>query len=313
MSFDLSYTEEQRSMARTVTSLCREHGVGEVQAPSLDAASFPWVLWKRLAELGVFGIATPDGGGGAIEIAAMMESFGRASFPGPLVATFTAVALLEGGQRDRVVRGEAVVSVGVPPLMPWAPVAETFIELEGALGFLVRPMTAIETVETLGGEPWGRCRFERVSSLGSTGHANLIGDVARAAYLAAAGQRLVEAASEHARARTQFGRRIAEFQAVTHPLADSAMHLSAAAHLVRRAADCVDRADPSAPSHAAAARLLAGRAALGAAHRATQIFGALGVMDDGPVFHVARRIRQLVSLPPNERDAKNAVLARIGL
>jgi alkylation response protein AidB-like acyl-CoA dehydrogenase len=85
--------------------------------------------------------------------------------------------------------------------------------------------------------------------------------------------------------------------------------LSAAGTLARAAACRFDADEPSARACAAAARLAARRAALDAAHVCHQLFGASGIALEGPVFHVTRRIRQLVSQPPSEDAARAALLA----
>ena len=54
-------------------------------------------------------------------------------------------------------------------------------------------------------------------------------------------------------------------------------------------------------------------AALRAAYVTPQIFGGLGVMEDGPVFQVARRIRQLASYPPGAERADELTLGLYGL
>ncbi|MCX5739570.1 MAG: hypothetical protein NTZ61_13960, partial [Proteobacteria bacterium] len=63
----------------------------------------------------------------------------------------------------------------------------------------------------------------------------------------------------------------------------------------------------------AAARLSASRAAERAAHASHQVFGALGVMRDGPAFFASRRILQLVATPPGPSPARVTLLASLGL
>ena len=45
-----------------------------------------------------------------------------------------------------------------------------------------------------------------------------------------------------------------------------------------------------------------------AAHVAHQVFGAIGITLEGPVFRVSRRLRQLASQPPTDAAAREAVL-----
>jgi hypothetical protein len=245
---------------------------------------------------------------------AALEPLGRAVFPGPLPATFFATQVLPEAERRRVSSGEAVVAVGAPPLLPWAPHAELFVEVQGASAWLCRPRGAVEPVETLGGEPWGRVALEREAVLDGVERAHAVYEIALAATLAGAGLRLVDDTAEHARTRKQFGRAIGEFQAVAHPLADAHIALSGAQTLARSAAWHLDEGhEAEARARAAAARLAAHRAAVDAAHACHQLFGAIGITLEGPVFHVARRIRQLASQPPGEEPARAALLARLGL
>jgi alkylation response protein AidB-like acyl-CoA dehydrogenase len=171
-------------------------------------------------------------------------------------------------------------------------------------------------VETLGAEPGGRVAHERGEALTAGPSAFALFDLAQAALLAAHGEALIGAASEHARTRVQFGRPIGEFQAVAHPLADAHVRLAGARTLARAAA-CAFDADREAPrtrTLAAAARASARGAALEAAHVAHQVFGALGISLEGPVFRLSRRVRQLASLPPREGSAggEGALLAGVG-
>jgi hypothetical protein len=307
-SLDLDFDDGQQALADAVSQLCRDRC--DDDAVRAAAGRFPREAWRELAALGVLEIGAPGGEGGALELAAAMESLGRAVFPGPLVATVWAVRALPEAERRRVAAGEAVVCVATPPELPFAPVADVFVEIapDGGAAWRAEPDGEIEPVETLGGEPWGRGRLARGAALSDLGPALAAADLARASYLAAAGRRLVDDAAEHARTRRQFGRAIGEFQAVAHPLADLAIRLDGARALARSAAFRLDADDGDGPAWAAAARLSASRAALDAIHGAHQVFGAVGITLEGPAFHVTRRIRQVASSPPADRHARPAVL-----
>ncbi len=312
VGLDLAFDDAQQAIHDAVSQFCRDQCSDAVVKAACDR--FPSGLWKSLAELGVLAIATPEGEGGASELVAAVEALGRAVFPGPLLGSLCAAQLLPKDERAAVTSGAAIVSLGCPPLLPWASEAQIFIEIVGEHAHLARPRGAIERIETLGGEPWGRLALERTAALGDARRALVLHDIALAAYLSAAANRLVEDTAEHARTRKQFGRAIGEFQAVAHPLADCWTQLAAAATLARAAAFAFDRdgrepgATPaSAPS--AAARLSAARAALAAVHTCHQVFGAIGITLEGPVFHVSRRIRQLASHFSGDAPARAAVLA----
>jgi hypothetical protein len=325
LSLDLAFDDAQQAIADALDQFCADQ-CGEESVKAL-AGKFPAALWKDVAELGVLALSTPEGDGGALEAVAACEALGRAVFPGPIPATFLATQVLAAADRIAVANGSAVVSVGSPPLMPWAPAAQIFVEIADGRAWKCVPIGAIAPVETLGGEPWGNVELVREDDLGSAERGLALYELALAAYLAAAGRRLVETTAEHARTRKQFGRALGEFQAVAHPLADRAMHLAAAATLARAAAFHFDSGTDSgsdsgtdtdsgierARSVAAAARISACRAAVETVHTCHQLFGALGITLEGPVFHVSRRIRQLASQPPGERRARAAVLGVFGL
>jgi alkylation response protein AidB-like acyl-CoA dehydrogenase len=306
VSLDLAFDDTQQAIADAIGQFCRERCDDDVVRDTVG--KFPAPQWRELADLGVLALATPEGEGGAVEMVAALEALGAAVFPGPLAATFFATQVLDGELRQAVARGQAVVSLGHPPLMPWAPVAQVFVAVDGRRIYRGESVGGIEPVDTLGGEPWGRVELSCVDELGDGERAHAVYDLALAAYLTAAGERLVADTAEHARTRKQFGRPLGEFQAVAHPLADCSIQLAGAGLLARAAAFHFDRGDSEARAVAAGARLAATRAAVATARVCHQLFGAVGITLEGPVFHVSRRIRQLASQPPVDDSARDALL-----
>jgi alkylation response protein AidB-like acyl-CoA dehydrogenase len=308
---DLEYDDTARALADSV----RGYVTRWANEATDDDGGQPTRLWKGLAELGVLGLATPEGGG-VQEIAAVTEVLGAAAAPGPLVATFMATQLVASPERDRLVGGDCIASVGSPPLMPWAPVAEVFVELAADGAWLCRPAGEIAPVETLAGEPWGRLGLERLHPVDESARqrALIVGHTAVAAYLVGAADHLVAITSQWLRDRVQFGRPIGEFQSLAHPLADVEIRARASRALTRIAAYAADNPDVSdARAAAATARLSATRAAVDATYRAHQSFGALGFTVEGPVARVGQRIRQVSLHPPGPGVARRAVLAAAGL
>ena len=295
--------DAERAVVRdAVAAWCRERGT----------PAFERTRWKELAELGALS-AGADGESGARELVATCEALGAAATPGPLVETVIALRLLPESERAALAVGDAIVALGEPPLLPFAPIADCFVALEGERAFRAQPRGAIRALDTLAGDAWGRVELTHGEELPGAGAALCAGRLAAAALLAAAGRCALEVAAEHARTRKQFGRAIGEFQAVAHPLADAWTRSSAAQMLARAAAQHADLAAPEAPALAAAAWLSARRAALVAAQRAHQTLGALGITLEGPVFRVSRRIRQWASLPLGEPGARASVTAFCGL
>ncbi|MDA3624000.1 acyl-CoA dehydrogenase family protein [Saccharopolyspora sp. WRP15-2] len=306
MSIALTRTAEQQALAESVRSYCAAHCTEEVRGPG----PFPWSFWQGLAELGVLSLAMPGEDGGAGEIAAVGAELGRAAAPGPVAATVLATHTLPPEQAEQLGNGTSLVSFGQPPLMPWAPLAEVFVEADGEEAWLARPVGEIEPVEVLGGDPWGRVALERVQPLERVSAGMALADIALAAYLWGAGRRLLDAAAEHARTRVQFGRPIGSFQAVAHPIVTAGVALTSAEKLTTMAALAIDDEHQDGGVLAVSARLSASRAAVEAALVAHQTFGAIGYSEEGPIGQVANRIRQLANAPGHPQGSGGQVLAR---
>ncbi|MCE9622613.1 MAG: acyl-CoA dehydrogenase [Actinomycetia bacterium] len=305
MNLKLSYDDEQLALQDSIDGFCRRAGTGPLFATD---APLPATFWSGLASLGVLLLGTEAGGGGALEIAAAMETLGRHGAPGPLVGTFAATALLADDEIERIGSGDALVSVGQNRLFPWAPVAGLFVEVDGDEAWLIEPGGAVDAHHTTGNEPWGYLDPVRVRSLGDARAAMARTQVAAAAYLVGAAQELIDLAAEYARDRVQFNKPIATFQAVSHPLAVASVRLNASRILTRGAAQRLDSDESGAHVAAAVARLSAIGSAMAAGYQAHQLFGAMGFTLEGPVGHLSHRIRQVGLLPPNQNYSHELVL-----
>ncbi|WP_308407468.1 acyl-CoA dehydrogenase family protein [Streptomyces olivochromogenes] len=91
--------------------------------------------------------------------------------------------------------------------------------------------------------------------------------------------RLVERTVEHARRRRQFGRRLADFQAVSHRIVDMAMRLETARLLLYRACWDMDQGRPARLA-VALSKLAASEGAVANALDAVRIFGGGGFLAD---------------------------------
>ncbi|AXG81453.1 acyl-CoA dehydrogenase family protein [Streptomyces paludis] len=101
-------------------------------------------------------------------------------------------------------------------------------------------------------------------------------------------------AVRHATERHQFGRPLAEFQAVAHKIADIGTELQAARWMVYRAAWLADQGRPHA-TEAAMAKLYASEAANRAASQAVQIHGGYGYVRESPIsrFYADAKILEI--------------------
>jgi alkylation response protein AidB-like acyl-CoA dehydrogenase len=101
----------------------------------------------------------------------------------------------------------------------------------------------------------------------------------------------LEAARAHMQVRTQFGRKLAEFQALQFHLADMATELDAARLMIHRAALAIDTADPEATMHCAMAKRFATDVGFTVCNRALQLHGGYGYLKDYPVERYLRDVR----------------------
>ena len=111
-----------------------------------------------------------------------------------------------------------------------------------------------------------------------------------ACALGGAGQ-AYEAAKGHLAERRQFGRPLADFQALQFRLADMATELEAARLMVRRAAAALDAGDPQATMLCAMAKRFATDAAFEVANQALQLHGGYGYLKDYPLERIVRDLR----------------------
>ncbi|MCZ0976124.1 acyl-CoA dehydrogenase family protein [Streptomyces albulus] len=306
MSEPVAFTPDQEALAGSVRRYCAAKCTEEVQRSG--PGSFPWPFWRGLAELGVLSLAVPGEGGGAGEVAAVAMELGA---PSPRAVDRDRLRGTHAAARVHapVAAGERLVSWGCPPLMPWSPLAEVFVETDGERAWLARPAGAVTPEETLGNEPWGRVALERVLPLDGVREATDLAHMMLAGYLWGAGRRVLDAAVEHARTRVQFGRTLGTFQAVAHPLVNAGLGLEAAEKLVKVAARAIDHGHHQGSALASAARLSASRAAMDAAFVSHQTHGAMGYSVEGPIGHVAQRIRQLSMVPSHAHHTGEQVLA----
>ena len=101
----------------------------------------------------------------------------------------------------------------------------------------------------------------------------------------------LEAARDHLLVREQFGRKLAEFQALQFKLADMATELEAARLMVRQAAAKLDAGTPDATTLCAMAKRFATDAGFMVCNEALQLHGGYGYLRDFPVERHLRDLR----------------------
>jgi len=101
----------------------------------------------------------------------------------------------------------------------------------------------------------------------------------------------LEATQSYLGERSQFGRKLADFQALQFRLADMATELEAARLMVRRAAASLDAGDPEATQHCAMAKRFATDAGFQICNEALQLHGGYGYLKDFPIERYLRDVR----------------------
>lgn len=101
----------------------------------------------------------------------------------------------------------------------------------------------------------------------------------------------LEIAREYLGTRQQFGKPLAEFQALQFRLADMATELEAARLMIRRAASALDADHPDATTHCAMAKRFATDAGFKVVNEALQLHGGYGYLRDFPVERYMRDLR----------------------
>jgi len=112
---------------------------------------------------------------------------------------------------------------------------------------------------------------------------------AAAAEALGVAQRALDLGVEHAKTRTQFGKPIGTYQAVSHPLAQTYTDVELSRSLAYWAAWCVAEEDERAPIAAASAKAFATEAAVVACERSIQVHGGIGFTWEHPLHRFYKR------------------------
>jgi len=176
-----------------------------------------------------------------------------------------------------------------------------FVVEKGTLGFSVGKeeekmgLCASDTVELI----FEDCRVPKENLLGKEGDGFVIamasldgGRIGIASQSVGLAQACLDAAAAYAKERIQFGKPIAQFQAIRWMIADMATEIEAARLLTFNAAAIRDRGENFSAA-ASMAKVFASEMANQVAYRALQIHGGYGYIKDFPVERYYRDARVL--------------------
>jgi 3-oxochol-4-en-24-oyl-CoA dehydrogenase len=349
----IGITEEHEALRQAARGWVERHCNPSVPRALLDAdtEALP-PFWGELAAQGWLGLHVDEAlggdGYGAPELAVVLEELGRTCAPGPFVPTVLASAVIQSAGKEiasgvvpALASGETAGAVALGGALDAEPEGDA-VRVRGTL----RPVLSGHLAGVLvvrAGDEW--CVLEarqftatELSSLDPTRRvaevrvdgavvpptrrlgdidAERVRDIAAVVFAAESvgvAQWCVDAATEYAKVREQFGRPIGQFQAVKHKCAD----MLAETELARAAAwDAARAADEPAvaPLTAAAAAALAVDAAYRCAKDCIQVHGGIGFTWEHDAHLYLKRAmvtRQLLG-PTSEWRMRAAEAARAGV
>lgn len=309
---DLSLTGEQRQLVDSFAALfARESTFERIRAA--EPLGFDAKLWKALLETGTVQMAVDEAAGGwgasELELALIAEQFGRAIASAPVIETQVAARLLgEVGAEllSAVLADDQLVTFapragrgGRLGLVPGGAVADHVIALaEGRL--LAMPIGKNRaTVGNLASMPLADISIDADAVVLADGAQALdlfssaldLWLALTAVALAGAAKKAVEIGVDYAKQRHAFGNPIGTFQAVSHPLADSATAADGARLLALKAACAFTDEPDRARELAAMAFTFAYETARDATRRSLHIHGGYGFGMEGDIQLYYRRVR----------------------
>ena len=333
----IAISEEHRALAQTVADFLTDHQSRALARGLLESEADPRpAFWAELGGLGLLGLHVPEelggSGFGLPETLVVAEQMGRYLAPGPFVPTVITSAVLAAAGPDelqkRLLPGLADGSVigaaalgGEVTYADGTATGKAGVVISGHLAdvLLVPAGDDVLVVEKSAGGVQARVpanldqsrRAARVTLDAATatvlpGARQLLTDVARAVLAAEAvgvAAETTEQAAEYAKARQQFGRPIATFQAVKHHCAN----MLVAAELATAATWDAGRAGIGGGDQfsytAAIAAVLAVPAAVGNANLNIQVHGGIGFTWEHDAHLYLRRAAAVAAVLDTEKAA----------
>lgn len=311
---DLSLTAEQRQLVESFAAIYARESTSE-RVRAAEPSGFDPKLWTALLSTGAVEMAVAEDAGGwgatELELALIADQYGRALASAPVIESQVAARLLGAcGQAGAALLADALVGgtlVGFAPrrtrgnlltVVPAGAVADVVVALIDDRLVAVPTENLRRSVENLGTLPLADITVSDEGVLADGEDARRLFSEAldlwltlTAAALAGAASRAVELGVEYAKQRHAFGTLIGSFQAVSHPLADSATAVDGARLLALEAA-CAFADEPARVTELAAmAFAFAYETARDATSRSLHIHGGYGFGMEGDIQLYYRRVR----------------------
>ncbi|MFG2730947.1 acyl-CoA dehydrogenase family protein [Streptomyces canus] len=186
-----------------------------------------------------------------------------------------------------------------------------------APGLVAEPMETLDATRAMGRLTFDAVPATRVGAEGAGGRIMAkvldIASVGLAAEQAGGARRCLEASTEYARVRHQFGRPIGSFQAVKHKCADMLVQVELAEASSREAARLADEGSPDFLVAAAVSHACCSRAYMVAAMENIQVHGGIGFTWEHPAHLYFRRAKSSQLLFGGPAVYHERLLDRLGI
>jgi len=295
----IALTEDQTLLQDSLDRILREHSTG-TRIRAAEPGGFDRALWDVLVGQGVPMLRVPEAAGGSdaslMHAVVAAECAGRHVAGAPIAEAMAAnrlLASLGGKAKDLLaecLEGGAIATLALHDAgrvtsqrVPGAAGASHVLACSGESVRLLSAWPADDSVEH-GATGSAQVDLARAKVVATFDGARASFEAAleewrllNAARVVAAGRRAVEIAAEYACEREAFGRKIGEYQGVSHALADAVTDLDGGRLLVWRSADRIARKASSAAASIAMAAWWAGKVSRESSLKAMRVFGGYGM------------------------------------
>lgn len=305
LEFDADQRLWQDTVRDAVAKQCPASLIRGIAEDGVDSAP----LWESYVEAGWTELAEPEN---AVELAIVLEEFGRATDPTPFLATLTQFAPLAGDRYDPQQAGTAVYSgvTAVRRADGWLLTGSSRFVLDGdrAAKLAVVTDAGVFLVDAAVATATRIPVFDPVMHVADLTFPGVMvsdddrvhADPERARHIALTGiaittvgacQRILDLALQHVRDRHQFGVPIGSFQAVQHKAVDMHVAIERARALSYFAALTISADDPRRRLAAAMAKAAAGDCQSVVFRHGLQLFGAMGFTWENDVQFALKRAK----------------------
>jgi alkylation response protein AidB-like acyl-CoA dehydrogenase len=317
---DLTLDQEQEAIRDAIRALLAERAsIEQLRKRFASGDVYDPALWQQAAELGWFGLATPEAHGGAgyglPEAMLLFIELGRSLTPGPWLGTVIAALALPAGPeltgvldgRTRVALvddpadqlGQGTTARGAIGNVSGGDLADAFLVL-GATQVRWIAKAANVHVVTAGSidptRPLSTVTIDGATATVVPADVDRVREAATVLVSAEAvgvAEQALHLSVEYAKVRVQFGKPIGSFQAIKHRCADMAVRTEVARSTTIWAAVAVRDGATDAGFHCHAAKALAGQAAFQNATDAIQNHGGMGYTWEADPHLYLKRARLL--------------------